>query len=674
MNKQNRKELATPDPRGSRMNKQNGKELATPDPIRSLLTRYKGAIKNVLPQHLTPEKVLRVAYTVINKTPKLRQCSEVSIINAIIEASMLGLDIGRTAHIIPFGRVAVFIPDYKGFIDLAHRSNRIQAFTFKPVYSQDLFDYEEGTTRFIKHKPCRDEDRGQLVAAYAIVFFKHGGYDFEVIERADAMSAKERSPSKNKSDSPWNKPLDEWTMWCKTAVRRLAKRVPQSPDLQRAAFLEELHEAGLKQDLRHIDDVIELVPEGVADLKDALKTKKISDETAEDTNAEKETVVDKKEPPAAGKVVDAEFEERQGRDEDKADPEAFGKLVDEYVLRYKDQAKVKGLMYEHLNIIAEGLKVDPVTVAADLATDFEMFKDAFERWVTTRDQKEEKTEEGPPPQGTISEDLPDLDETHPWHRNNWKNKRIGNPGKKTGFFQYCLDNKETFPEAPIDIKIAVFDKHTDYYPDLDYYFQTLFCKEYHELTPNEANGLMECVKCGFSAPHVEGAAALDPGKSELADQTKIEAFNSRVNTGLDTLDPRFDWVQMFNKFLLISAKHQKGTVDQFKAFIVGNDPDNVDLRFNKMWTESFGKWVKDEYSVEIPGYVNTTKEDKPSSDSIIKSIKAYPIPIRQEVYKRLKMASVPVVSIESYERQVEILDLCGVVEREFKEVEEDGGY
>lgn len=241
------------------------------DPIMELIKQYQGSIANVLPGHMKAETVVRMAFNAVYKTPKLRECTKASLVNCILEASMLGLDIGRTAHIVPYGKTATFIPDYKGFIDLAHRSDRIQSFPFKPVYEKDLFEYEEGTTRYIRHKPFKGKGRGPLIAAYATVFFKHGGFDFEVVEQADIDAVKKRSPGARMKDSPWNQPDLEWTMWCKTAVRRLAKRVPQSPDLQRAAYLEEMAEAGLRQDIDHAKDIIDLEPLPTDALTDALQ-------------------------------------------------------------------------------------------------------------------------------------------------------------------------------------------------------------------------------------------------------------------------------------------------------------------------------------------------------------------------------------------------------------------
>lgn len=259
------------------------KAVAHSDPIVNLLAQYKSAIKSVLPKHLTPERVMRIAYNAVQRTPKLRDCTHGSLINCVMEISKRGLEIGYTAHIIPFGKEAVFICDYKGFIDLAHRSGQINAFSFHPVYQKDKFNYQYGTDPWVEHKPHREENRGDLIAAYAVVTYKHGGFDFEVIERADAEAIKKRSPGARTKDSPWNTE-DEWTMWCKSAVRRLVKRVPQSPDLQSVAYLDEMAEAGMKQDF---EDAID------AEFTEAPPTKEEVEKTIDNLGDEKGETVEK---------------------------------------------------------------------------------------------------------------------------------------------------------------------------------------------------------------------------------------------------------------------------------------------------------------------------------------------------------------------------------------------
>lgn len=241
----------------------NVPEKKKTDTVYDLLAANAKAIKNVLPKHLTPERALRLAYTAIQQNPKIGQCSQASIFNAVVEASMLGLEIGGPighAHIMPFKNKAgfyeaKFIPGYKGYMDLAYRSALVTNFSFHPVYEKDQFKYSYGLRPALEHIPSEDENPGPLKYAYAVIHYKTGGFDFEVVDKRIIAATKARSPAAKTSFSPWNTE-DEWVMWCKTAVRRLAKRVPQSPELQRAAMLEELAEAGFSQGLRHVDDAI----------------------------------------------------------------------------------------------------------------------------------------------------------------------------------------------------------------------------------------------------------------------------------------------------------------------------------------------------------------------------------------------------------------------------------
>lgn len=245
------------------------KEVVKQDPIMNLLQRYKSSIAGVLPQHLTPERMINIAHKAIYRSPKLTQCTPLSLINSIIEVSKLGLEVGRTAHLVPFKDQATVIIDYKGMIELAHRSVKVASLPMKAVYENDFFEYAEGTTRYIKHTPAK-EKRGKIIAAYAIVNFKGGGFDFEVVLPEDIAIIKKRSAGARKSDSPWNTD-DEPMMWCKSAMRRIAKRIPQCPELQKAAYLDELAEAGIKQGIDHIADTID------ADFSEVPKPEQVVD-------------------------------------------------------------------------------------------------------------------------------------------------------------------------------------------------------------------------------------------------------------------------------------------------------------------------------------------------------------------------------------------------------------
>jgi recombination protein RecT len=224
-----------------------------------LLTSNMKAVKSVLPKHISPERIMRVAFQAISRNPKLMECTQASIINSLLEASQLGLEIGgplSKASLVPFWnknigkREAQLIIGFRGMIELAYRSPKVKNFQAHPVFSNDSFEYAYGTSPYLEHRPFDGDDRGELVNGYAIVFYDNGGIDFEVVDRFIAMKHK----AKSRSDL-WNDRDAEPEMWVKTAIRRLSKRIPQSEELQRAASLDEAADYGRAQEMANVIDM-----------------------------------------------------------------------------------------------------------------------------------------------------------------------------------------------------------------------------------------------------------------------------------------------------------------------------------------------------------------------------------------------------------------------------------
>ena len=214
-----------------------------------LLEQMKGEIARCLPKHLTPERMARIAMTELRKTPKLQECDPLSFIAAIMQASQLGLEPGilGSCYLIPFnnnktGKVeCTFMPGYRGFLDLARRSGQIVSLVARAVYSNDEFSYEFGLKENLIHKPAMN-DRGELVAVYAVALLKDGGHQFDVMSKKDVDLIKNQSKSKN--DGPWVTHYEE--MAKKTILRKLFKWLPCSVEMQKAVSLDELQEAGIQ--------------------------------------------------------------------------------------------------------------------------------------------------------------------------------------------------------------------------------------------------------------------------------------------------------------------------------------------------------------------------------------------------------------------------------------------
>lgn len=221
--------------------------------VKDLLERALPEIRNALPRHMTPERMIRIAFSAISRNPMLLSCEPMSLAKAVIESSELGLEpsgILGHAYLVPFKNnktnryEAQLQIGYRGFLELASRSGRVQSINAEVVYEGDEFDFMRGTEEHLRHKPAMDRpDNAPAICAYAVVRYKDGGVDFEVVTRSKLEQTRKSSKSAGKGYGPWETHFEE--MARKTAIRRLAKRLPLSPELTTSAVKDEYREAGM---------------------------------------------------------------------------------------------------------------------------------------------------------------------------------------------------------------------------------------------------------------------------------------------------------------------------------------------------------------------------------------------------------------------------------------------
>lgn len=216
----------------------------------------RATISAVLPKHMTPERIMKLALGAIRATPKLMECTTESLFGAVVLASQLGLEpntpLGH-CYLIPFknGKITEvqFIPGFKGLIDLARRSGHIKSISAHAVYSGDEFEFEYGLNERLSHRPSIAGDRGHIIAFYAVAQFKDGGHQFEVMSKAEVDAIMRRTPSRGEY-GPWKDYYKE--MGRKTAVRRLAKYLPMSIEVASAIHLDNLADTGEPQGLDRV--------------------------------------------------------------------------------------------------------------------------------------------------------------------------------------------------------------------------------------------------------------------------------------------------------------------------------------------------------------------------------------------------------------------------------------
>lgn len=209
--------------------------------------KVQSAIARALPKHMTPERMIRVAMTALQKTPKLAECDPRSLVNALIQASELGLEpntpLGE-AYLIPYWNSktkqteAQLMPGYRGLIKLARQSEKVTSIYAELRYEKDFFEIKLGLNRDLIHEPAIDEaDRGQILGVYSVAKFKDGTTDFEYMSAEEVEKIRKRS--KSPDAGPWV--TDKGEMYRKTPIRRICKRLPQSVEdkaLQQAVELD----------------------------------------------------------------------------------------------------------------------------------------------------------------------------------------------------------------------------------------------------------------------------------------------------------------------------------------------------------------------------------------------------------------------------------------------------
>ncbi|MCL4735359.1 MAG: recombinase RecT [Candidatus Omnitrophica bacterium] len=217
--------------------------------FKDLIEKAKSNITDILPKHLSPERLARTMLLAMTRQPLLYECSVESILQAFLTCAELGLEPGWIRghmYLIPFwnsklrGYECQTIPGYRGLMRLARNSTDISYFTSRIVYAGDKFQVVYGLNEGLLHEPCLDDNRGPAMCVYAVAHWRSGERQFEVLTRSQVESIKNRSRSRDKSGNivgPWL--TDEDEMWRKTAVRRLVKYMELSETLERAIDLDD---------------------------------------------------------------------------------------------------------------------------------------------------------------------------------------------------------------------------------------------------------------------------------------------------------------------------------------------------------------------------------------------------------------------------------------------------
>ena len=224
---------------GTAVAQQNGrKELF------AMLERAKSQMAELLPAYMKPERMVSLVRMATYRTPKLLECDALTVVESVMQAARLGLEIGGPvpgAHLVPFrnknGRYECqLIVDYRGLIGLAVDAGSITSGDARLVYRGERFRVRYGTQPGIDHEPdfgAVDQGPDAITHAYFVARLPGGEVKFEVMTRKEIDAIRARS--KASDQGPWV--TDYGEMAKKTVTKRGLKYIPVSPNAAAARKL-----------------------------------------------------------------------------------------------------------------------------------------------------------------------------------------------------------------------------------------------------------------------------------------------------------------------------------------------------------------------------------------------------------------------------------------------------
>ena len=187
-----------------------------------------------------------------------------------MQSAQLGLEPGSAlgqAYLVPYGNQCQLILGYRGMIDLARRSGQVLSLNAYAVRDGDDFSYQLGLRPDIHHVPSPEagRDTKPITFVYAVATLRGGGYQFEVMSRAEVEKVRSTSASYKckKEKSIWGTHFED--MAKKTVIRRLFKYLPVSIEALEITNADAKREAG--EEVKP-EDVIDINAVTVEDFKD----------------------------------------------------------------------------------------------------------------------------------------------------------------------------------------------------------------------------------------------------------------------------------------------------------------------------------------------------------------------------------------------------------------------
>jgi len=225
---------------GSDKNREPGTGEKKPKTIKQQILEMTKSFEMALPKTITPERMMRIVMTALQKSNHLAECEPRSFFGALLTALQLGLEpntpLGHCYLIPRYNKkqqmyICSFEMGYQGMLELAYRTKMYHRISARVVYQGDKFSFEYGTNHHLNHVSTWQTD--EPIFVYADYVLDNGGYDFSVWSwKAILRHAEEFSESFDSDFSPWKSSKTSMEeMAKKTVAKALLKYGPKSVEI-----------------------------------------------------------------------------------------------------------------------------------------------------------------------------------------------------------------------------------------------------------------------------------------------------------------------------------------------------------------------------------------------------------------------------------------------------------
>lgn len=216
--------------------------------LRQLVGAKIDIVRDALPEKMkgaAPRFVIALV-TACQQTPKLAECTALSLFGGLVKAANLGLEFGGECWLIPRKGVAHFQIGWKGVVALLYRNPRVSRVAADIVREGDEFDLLNGTESRIVHK--YGKARGAATHYYAVIKLQGGESVHKVMSVAEVDAHRIKFSEFGKGPNgerrgTWADNFD--AMALKTTIILGSKTAPKSVELPDAAFSEEVQVDGV---------------------------------------------------------------------------------------------------------------------------------------------------------------------------------------------------------------------------------------------------------------------------------------------------------------------------------------------------------------------------------------------------------------------------------------------